>query len=157
MGPELMNAILGLSRRMLTLKATQEDQAVEGGLGERELMILGLLKEKGTMSVSEIAEAVPNVSYSTISTDITRLWRDKKMVTKTVDPDNQRVTLVELTEEGKKAVELMQKRRAKRMNQLYEALNTTKDEEEVIIRVSNRAIEYFDKLLGFNGYKNSNA
>ncbi len=156
MGPKLMDAILGLSRRMLTLKATQEDEALEGAVGERELMILGLLKEKGTMSVSEIAEAVPNVSYSTISTDITRLWRDKKMVTKTVDPDNQRVTLVELTEKGKKAVELMQKRRDERMNQLYEALNTTKDEEEVIIRVSNRATEYFDKLLGFNGHKNSN-
>jgi DNA-binding MarR family transcriptional regulator len=156
MGPKLMNAIMGLSKRMLTLKATQEDQTVEGALGERELMILGLLKEKGTMSVSEIAKAVPNVSYSTISTDITKLWRDKKMVTKTVDPDNQRVTLVKLTGKGVKTVELIQKKRDERMNQLYEALNTTKDEEEVIIRVSNRATEYFDKLLGLNGHKKQN-
>jgi DNA-binding MarR family transcriptional regulator len=151
-----MNAILGLSRRMLTLKATQEDQGMEGALGERELMILNLLKEKGTMSVSEIAEAVPNVSYSTISTDITKLWRDKKMVTKTVDPDNQRITLVELTEKGVKTAELIQKKRDERMNQLYKALNTTRDEEEVIIRVSNRATEYFDKLLGLNGHKEAN-
>lgn len=152
MGPELMNAILGLSRRMLTLKAAQEDQAA-GAVSERELMILGLLKEKGRISVSEIAEAVPNVSYSTISTDITRLWRDKKMVTKTVEPDNQRVTLVQLTGKGVKALELIQKKRDERMNQLYEALNTTRDEEEVIIRVSNRAIGYFDELLGLNGQK----
>ncbi len=148
-----MNAILGLSRRMWTLKATQEDQTFEGAVGERELMILGLLKEKGTMSVSEIAETIPNVSYSTISTDITKLWRDKKMVNKAIDPDNQRVTLVELTDKGQKAAELIQKKRNERMNQLYEALNTTKEEEEVIIRVSNRAIEHFDKLLGLNGQK----
>jgi DNA-binding MarR family transcriptional regulator len=153
MGPELMNAILGLSRRMLTLKATQEDQTFEGAVGEREVMILGLLKEKGTMSVSEIAEEIPNVSYSTISTDITKLWREKKFVDKSIDPDNQRVTLVKLTEKGRKAIELIQKKRNERMNQLYEALNTTKKEEEIIIRVSNRATEHFDKLLGLNGHK----
>jgi len=148
-----MNAILGLSRRMLTLKATQEDQTYEGAVGEREVMILGLLEGKGTMSVSEIAEEIPNVSYSTISTDITRLWREQKLVNKSIDPDNQRVTLVKLTEKGRKAIELIQKKRNERMNQLYEALNTTKEEEEIIIRVSNRATEHFDKLLGFNGHK----
>ena len=153
MGPELMNAILGLSRRMLTLKATQEDLAFEGAVGERELMILDLLKDKGTMSVSDIAEEIPNVSYSTISTDITKLWREKKFVNKSIDPDNQRVTLVKLTEKGQKAIELIQKKRNERMNRLYEALNTTKEEEEVIIKVSNRATKYFDKLLGLNGHK----
>lgn len=151
MGPELMKAIMGLSRRMLTLKATQEDQESEGAVGERELMILDLLKEKGVVSVSEIAEAIPSVSYSTISTDITRLWRDKKMVDKSIDPENQRVTLVELTEKGHKAVEFMQQKRNERMNQLYKAMNTTREEEEVIIRVSNRAINHFDKLLGLDG------
>jgi DNA-binding MarR family transcriptional regulator len=153
MSKELMNAILVLSRRMLTLKATQEDQAGEGAVGEREVMILGLLKEKGTMSISEIAEEIPNVSYSTISTDVTRLWREQKLVDKSIDPDNQRVTLVNLNEKGRKAIELVQRKRNERMKQLYEALNTTKEEEEVIIKVSNRATKYFDKLLGLNGYK----
>jgi len=152
MGPELINAILGLSKRMLTLKAIQEDQTA-GAVGERELMILSLLKERGTVSVSEIANAVPHVSYSTISTDITRLWREKKMVTKTIDPENQRVTLVELTETGAKVVQAIQEQRNERLRRLYEAMNTTKDEEEVIIRVSNRAVDYFDKLLGPNGQK----
>ena len=44
MGPKLMNAILGLSKRMLTLKATQEIEPSAGSLSERELMILSLLK-----------------------------------------------------------------------------------------------------------------
>ena len=156
MGPELTNAILGLSKRMLTLKAIQEDQ-VSGAVGERELMILSLLKEKGRMNVSQIAEAVPTVSYSTISTDITRLWREKKMVTKAVDPGNQRVTFVELADKGAKVVETIQKQRNERLRQLYEAMNTTKEEEQVIIKVSNRAIDYFDKLLGLNGHKKQNA
>jgi DNA-binding MarR family transcriptional regulator len=153
MHTKLMNAIMGLSRRMLTLKAIQEDQVFEGTVGERELMILSLLREKGTVSVSEIAGSIPNVSYSTISTDITKLWRDKKMVSKSIDPENQRVTLVKMTEKGRKAIELIQKKRNERMNQLYKALNTTKEEEEVIIKVSNRATEYFDELLGLNGHK----
>jgi DNA-binding MarR family transcriptional regulator len=156
MGPELMNAILGLSRRMLTLKAMQEDDALAEGIGEREIMIMNLLKERGTMSVSQIAKAVPNVSYSTISTDITRVWREKKMVTKTTDPDNQRVTLVALTDKGAKVVESVQRLRNERLGRLYQAMNTTRDEEEVIIRVSNRAINYFDKLLGLNGGEKSN-
>jgi DNA-binding MarR family transcriptional regulator len=152
MGPELTDAILGLSRRMLMLKAMQEDEAA-GAVGERELLILTLLKDKGTISVSEIADAVPNVSYSTISTDITRLWREKKMVNKTIDPQNQRVTLVSLTDAGAKAVQTVLEQRNERLRRLYDAMDTTKEEEQVIIRVSHRAIEYFDKFLGLNGQK----
>ena len=153
MGPELIKAILGLSNRMLTMKAAQQDSASADTLGERDLMILNLLREKGRLSVSEIAEAVPRASYSTISTDITRLWRDRKMVSKTVDPQNQRVTLVELTDKGTEVTDLMQQQRDERFKQLYEAMNTTPEEEQVIIKVSNRAIKYFDNLLGLNGHK----
>ncbi|MFA5424221.1 MAG: winged helix-turn-helix transcriptional regulator [Phycisphaerae bacterium] len=153
MGPKVTNAIMGLSNRMLTFKATQEAQGEDAEVSQREFLILELLKEKGTMNVSDISEAVPNVSYSTISTDLTRLWRDKKFVSKNIEPDNQRVTLVTLTEKGKKAVEQMQSKRTELMNQLYKALNTTKEEEQVLIRVSERATKYFDKLLGINGHK----
>jgi DNA-binding MarR family transcriptional regulator len=147
MRPEVTEAILGLSKRMLTMKAIQEGKADTGGIGEREFLILSLLKGKGKMTVSEIAEAEPSVSYSTISTDITRLWRDKKMVTKTVDPDNQRSTIIELTETGRKFVELRQKQKKERFQKLYDALDTTKQEEETLLKVINRAINYFDNYL----------
>ena len=156
MSPELMNAIVELSRKMLTLEAIQETQATAGAVTERELIILELLKEKGVLSVSDIAEQIPSVSYSTISTDITRLWRDNKMVTKTVDPENQRVTLVDLTDKGRKTAETMLKQRDNRMSELYKAMNTTSQEEEVIIKVSNRASKYFDNLLKNNGLKKTN-
>lgn len=151
MSPELIKSIMGLTRKMLTMKALQENSDSDQGIGERELMILNLLREKGRTSVSEISTAVPSVSYSTISTDITRLWRHEKLVTKTIDPENQRVTLVELTDKGKKVAEELQNKRDDRMARLYEAMDPTSEEEKVIIRVCDRATHYFDGLLSANG------
>ncbi|RKY12396.1 MAG: hypothetical protein DRP52_04700, partial [Planctomycetota bacterium] len=48
-------------------------------------------------------------SDSTISVNITKLWREKRMVSKTKDPENQRTTIVELTEAGKRAIEIYNK------------------------------------------------
>ncbi|MBN1796783.1 MAG: MarR family transcriptional regulator [Sedimentisphaerales bacterium] len=152
MGPKLAEAIIGLSKRMLAMKIQQEDCQADEMLNEREFVILSLLKENGTMNVSDIAEADPSVSYSTISTDITRLWRDKKMVTKTIDPDNQRVTLVELTDKGRKSVEFRQKQKDERFKKLYEALDPSKEEAKTLIDVCNRASEYLDNILSKNGF-----
>ena len=101
MGPDLAKVMQELSSRMRHLKATQEDKASAGNLTERDLMILGMLNERGKMTVSQISAADPIASESTISTTITKLWRDKKMVTKTISPENQRTTIVELTDKGK--------------------------------------------------------
>ena len=76
MGPDLEKAILEISLRMRLLKAMQEDESPSAGLTERDVMILRLLNERGKMTVSQIAAAEPSVSDSTISTNITKLWRD---------------------------------------------------------------------------------
>jgi len=138
---------MNLTKRMLTMKAMQEKNSTNGLISERELIILNLLREKGQTNVSEISAAEPSVSYSTISTDITRLWREKKLVQKTIDPANQRVTLVELTEKGRRIAEEMQGQRDVRLKKLYEAMNPNPDEEQIIIGVFDRAASYFDKLL----------
>ena len=78
-------------------------------LSKRDMIILNVLSQRGKMSVSEIANAIPNASDSTISVNITKLWREKQMVSKTKDPENQRTTIVELTEAGKKAIEIYNK------------------------------------------------
>ncbi|MGD9110433.1 MAG: hypothetical protein PVG93_05790 [Phycisphaerales bacterium] len=147
MRPKVAEAIVGLSNRMMKMKAIQESKADSGTITEREFLILNLLNQKGKLTVSKLAEAEPSVSFSTISTDITKLWRDKKMVTKTVDPGNQRSTIVELTEAGRKAIEIRQKQRQERFQRLYDALDTTSQEEEVLLNVVNRAIQYFDNYL----------
>jgi DNA-binding MarR family transcriptional regulator len=147
MGPDLENAIHEISLRMRLLRAMQEDDFYSENLTERDFMIIDLLNEKGKMPVSKIAAAYPNVSESTISTNITKLWNDKKMVSKTISPENQRVTIVELTDKGRKALEILKKQRAERFKTLFHAIKVTNDEQQVFIKVLNRAIKFFDKYL----------
>ena len=149
MGLDLSKAILDLSFRMRLIKAMQEEQVPSGDLTERDLMTLELLAEHGEMTVSEIAASYPNVSTSTISTNITRLWRDK-ILTKTINPENQRITTVTLTENGKKAFDVYNQQRTERFQRLFEAINVTDDEKVVFLNIINRAVKAFDKQLGLD-------
>ena len=153
MGTDLEKAIMNLTLRMRLLKAVQEEKASSDTLSEREALILGLLGERGKMSISEIAASEPSASDSTISTTITRLWRNKKMVSKTINPQNQRVTIVELTEKGKKAIESLNEQRSERFRALFKAIGVTNEEEEILIRTTKRAVQFFDKFLGLDGNK----
>ena len=152
MGPDLENAIQQLSLRMRLIKAVQEDTSVSDNLSERDVLILDLLNQKGPMTVSEIALSNPNSSESTISTNITRLWRDKQMVSKTISPQNQRTTIVELTEKGRDAIKVFNRLRTARFKTLFDAINVTDEEKQILIRVIARAIPFFDKHL--SGTKN---
>lgn len=147
MGPDLVKAIHEISLRMRLIRAAQEEKSSSEGLTERDVVILELLKERGKMTISQIAQAYPTISDSTISTNITRLWRDNKMVTKTISPENQRTTIVELTDEGKKAIELIMQQRAERYQTLFTAINVTDDEKEVFTKILMRAVAFFDKYL----------
>ena len=146
MGPELEKGIRELSMRMRLIKAAQEDKSPDE-LSERDVFILRLLNERSKMAVSEIASAFPEVSESTISTAVTRLWRDKGLVSKTISPENQRVTIVQLTDKGKKALETILKHQSQRFNALFHAIQVTEEEKKVLIRVCNRATKYFDEHL----------
>jgi DNA-binding MarR family transcriptional regulator len=150
MGPDLTKAIHEISLRMRLLRAVQEEKSSAEGLTERDVIILELLNERGKMTISQIAQAYPAISDSTISTNITRLWRDDKMVSKTISPENQRTTIVELTEKGKKAIELIKAQRAERYQTLFNAINVTSDEKVVFTRILTRAIAFFDEYLGLN-------
>lgn len=150
MGPNLEKAINDLSLRMRLMRALQEDQAKEGALSERETLILQQLAEQGPISVSHIAEAWPNLSDSTISMTVTKLWRKHGFVTKTINPDNQRVTMVELSGKGKSELEIILKQRSERFQALFDAMNVSEEEKKVLIRVCQRGVEFLDKLLGFD-------
>ena len=149
MGPNLEKAVNDLGLRMRMIRAMQEEQAEEGALSERETLILQQLAEQGPISVSQIAEAWPNLSDSTISMTVTKLWRKHGLVTKTIKPDNQRVTLVELSEKGKAELEIIMKQRNHRLQVLFEAMNVSDEEKEILVRVFQRGVEYLDKMLGF--------
>jgi len=115
-------------------------------------MILEALHQRGALTISQIAEAVPNVSDSTISIDVTKLWREKQMVSKEKNPQNQRTTIVELTDKGKDVIEVLKTERAERFKTLFRAIEVTDEEKQIILKVLARAITFFDKYLHGGDY-----
>jgi DNA-binding MarR family transcriptional regulator len=65
--------------RLYIASKLSEEKKIDN-LSEREALLLELIGTKGSMSISEIGNFYPRVSGSTISTTITRLWKDKKLV-----------------------------------------------------------------------------
>jgi DNA-binding MarR family transcriptional regulator len=147
MGPEFEKAINELSLRMRMLRAVQEDSAPSGGLTEREILFLQLLGERGQMTVTQVADAFPNVSESTVSMTITKLWRELGLVSKTISPNNQRITLVELTEKGQKELETILAQRSQRISVLFTSINTTEEEKQVLINICQRGVKFLDQFL----------
>jgi DNA-binding MarR family transcriptional regulator len=155
MGPEFEKAINELSLRMRMIRAIQEDAAPSGALSERETLILQLLGERGQMTVTQIAEAWPNVSESTISMTITKLWRKRGLVSKTISPENQRVTQVELTAKGKKELEAILVQRNDRLKALFDSIHMTDEEKQVLISVCQRGVKMLDQFLSPEAIKKS--
>ena len=117
-------------------------------LTERDMLLLEILSMKENMSISDIAALYPNVSGSTISTTITKLWKDKKLVNKTIFPENQRVTMVNLTDEGKRIVEQIQETDLKMYKTISTSLNLLSKHNEFFTRSIQKTIEFFDNQLG---------
>ena len=147
METELAKLLDELGLRMRLLKATQEAISEGEDLSERDILILELLNSRGQMTVSEVIAAYPQVSESTISTDITKLWRNK-LVSKTTNPDNQRITFVGMTQKGKETLDDIRKSRYQRLATLVLAMDFTPDEAQVMRRLTSRAISFFDEFLG---------
>ena len=147
MSPDLAKAMRDLTFRMRLIKASQEVQVGRISLNEREMLIVELLAQKGPMAVSQLSLAEPGASGSTISSTITRLWRNK-LVTKTISPENQRTTIIDLTDKGRKTIEGFNKQREERLQTFCEAISTTNGEEEIMLNIFNRAIKFLDERLG---------
>ena len=147
MGPELEQAVHELALRMRMIRAIQEDAAPDDALTEREALILHLLKERGQMTVTQIAEAWPNVSESTVSMTITKLWRKLGLVSKTISPENQRITQVELTDKGIAELENIFKQRSMRIKALFDSINMTDEEKKVMISICQRGVKVLDQFL----------
>ena len=117
-------------------------------LNERESLLLELLGIKGSMSISEICNFYPSASNSTISTTITRLWKDKRLVDKRILPDNQRITTVNLTAKGQKVLAQIKKKQSHVFKTVTAALGLSADQSESFQQLLGNAIVFFDELLG---------
>lgn len=117
-------------------------------LSEREALILELIGAKGRMSISEIGNFYLKVSNSTISTTITRLWKDKNLVDKKILPENQRITTVNLTDKGRTVLEHIKKNQSDVFNTVTTSLGLTVEQSESFQNILKHAVGYFDEMLG---------
>ena len=140
--------IYDMAFRVRLYIASKISEQKVGDLTDRETLILELVGMKGNMSISEIGGLYPTVSNSTISTTITRLWKDKKLVDKRILPENQRVTTVSLTEKGQKVLEEIKRSQSEVFSTVTVSLGLEPDQVEYFQEILENAIGFFDKTLG---------
>ena len=140
--------IYDMAFRVRLYIASKVSEQKVGDLTDRETLILELVGMKGNMSISEIGSLYPTVSNSTISTTITRLWKDKKLVDKRILPENQRVTTVSLTEKGKKVLEEIKRTQSEVFSTVTVSLGLAPDQVQYFQEILENAITFFDKTLG---------
>ena len=140
--------IYDMAFRVRLYIASKISEQKVGDLTDRETLILELVGMKGNMSISEIGSLYPTVSNSTISTTITRLWKDKKLVDKRILPENQRVTTVSLTGKGQKVLEEIKRTQSEVFSTVTVSLGLSPDQVEYFQEILENAIDFFDKTLG---------
>jgi DNA-binding MarR family transcriptional regulator len=117
-------------------------------LTERETLIVQLIGATGRISISEICNFYPRVSSSTISTTITKLWKEKKLVDKNILPENQRITTVNLTGKGQKVLKEIKKKQSDVFNTVTTSLGLSTEQNKSFQIVLKSAIGFFDDMLG---------
>jgi DNA-binding MarR family transcriptional regulator len=119
-------------------------------LSEREALLLELIGTMGSLSISEIGHFYPKVSSSTISTTITKLWKDKKLVDKKILPENQRITTVNLTEKGRMVLDKIRQNQEDVFKTVTASLGLSGKQNESFQHILAHAIGHFDKVLGLD-------
>lgn len=132
-------------RLFIASKLSEENRA--NGLSNREVLLLELIDTKGSMSISEISRFYPKVSGSTVSTTITKLWKEKNLVQKNILPENQRITAVNLTEEGQKALTQIKEKLSPLFNSVAESLGLSVEQDQSFQQILKKSIVFFDELL----------
>ena len=145
MESDLEKAISEIDFQLHQFSPVQQDISELEGLVERDIMIIEILNQQGQMTVTQIAEAFPCASESTISTAITGLWRERELVSKKRDDQNQRTRIIELTDKGKKAIEELYKQRANKFQVLFETIQITEEERQILLKILTRAKIFFQQ------------
>lgn len=148
MGENTEKLIYKLAFRVRLYTASGVSNKKVADLTDRETLILELIGMQDRMSISEIGNLYPKVSNSTISTTITKLWKDKKLVDKKILPENQRVTTVSLTEKGQKVLTEIMHTQADVFSTITESLGLVSDQVEHFQQLLTNAIDFFDEILG---------
>ncbi len=142
------NMIYDMAFRVrLYIASTLSEEKRVNDLSDREALLLELIGTRGNMSISEISNFYPKVSNSTISTTITRLWKEKKLVDKYILPENQRITTVSLNDRGREALKEIKKKQSDVFTTVATSLDLTAEQNESFHTILKSSIGFFDELL----------
>ena len=147
MGTTTESLIYDMAFRVRLYMASKVSEQKVGDLTDRESLIIELIGMKGNMSISEIGSLYPAVSNSTISTTITKLWKDKKLVDKRILPENQRVTTVTLTDKGRQILKEIKRTQADVFSTISVSLGLSPDQVEYFHDILKNAIRFFDETM----------
>ncbi len=134
-------------RVRLYIASTLSEEKRVNDLSDRETLLLELIGTRDNMSISEISNFYPKVSNSTISTTITRLWKEKKLVDKHILPENQRITTVSLNDRGREVLKEIKKKQADVFTTVATSLGLTAEQNESFHKILKSSIGFFDELL----------
>ena len=148
MATSIETVLAEMSLRVRLLMSAENAGKRLAGLSERETLLLELIGTKEEMCISEIAEFFDGVSSSTVSTTITKLWRQRKLVNKTILPENQRVTMVSLTGEGRKLLAQIKKEQLMVYKTVSKSLDIAPDQGENLKTLLEKSIRFLDEKLG---------
>ncbi|CAB1084037.1 hypothetical protein D1AOALGA4SA_11573 [Olavius algarvensis Delta 1 endosymbiont] len=143
---EMMIYDMAFRVRLYIASKLSEEKRVHD-LSDREALILELIGTKGNMCISEISNFYPRVSNSTISTTITKLWKEKKLVDKIILPENQRITTVRLTDKGRDMLEQIKLKQSDVFSTVAKSLGLNREQNESFHRILASSIGFFDELL----------
>lgn len=144
---EILIYSLALRARLYIASKLSEENRFND-LSDLEALLLELIGTKVSMSISEISHFYPKVSMSTISTIISKLWKEKKLVDKNILPGNQRVTAVTLNDEGRRVLDQIKKKQTDVYSTVAKSLNLSSEWIELLQQMLEKSIGYLDELLG---------
>jgi DNA-binding MarR family transcriptional regulator len=143
----IADLMVELNLRVRLLRASRESTADKSSaLTLREELLIEIIGLREQSSVSSIRASYPSATLSSISSSITELWK-KKLVEKHVNPDDQRLTMVKLSENGKKVLTSIRKSQKNVLGKVTESLNLTGEQEILVRDLLIRSINYFDQYL----------
>ena len=132
-------------RLYIAAKLSEEKRIAD--LSDREALLLELISTRENMSISEISNFYPKVSNSTISTTITRLWKEKKLVDKHILPENQRITTVCLNDRGREVLAQIKQKQSDVFTTVAKSLGLSAEQNESFHQILQSSIGFFDELL----------
>ena len=138
--------IAQLALRVRLFRDSRGKEPSVKGLSERELSFLEYIDMKGDTSFSILSSFFKNISASTVSNTMKKLYK-KGLIIRKEDPEDLRTIIISITEEGTRILEQIKKERMHIFEMIVLALKLEEVEERVLYKVIPKAIRNFDEWI----------